>query len=170
MAALGGSRYRPKLELPWTRLEIALNGLAIAALLAQIGVAIWAFGTLPERIPIHFSAAGEVDGWGGRGVLLALPLVAAALLVPMLFLQRFPHAYNFPWPITAENASRQYRLARTLLAGVGLSIVVTFFTILLAMIAGARDEHLELTWLLPAILLASFLPIVLYFVAAYRGR
>lgn len=161
---------RPKLDLPFSRAEIVVGGLTVAGLLAELAVAVWAFLALPERIPIHFDAAGRADGWGGKGFLLALPLIAAMTVVPLLFLRRFPHVYNYPWPITVENAPRQYRLARQLLAGVALGIVATFGAILVAMIRGARGEVTPFAWLLPAILLFTLAPIVLYFRAAYRAR
>ena len=41
----------------------ALLGLAIAG---QVSLAIWLWPELPERIPTHFGAGGEPDGWGQR--------------------------------------------------------------------------------------------------------
>jgi hypothetical protein len=160
---------RPRLDLTWSRLEIAINGLAIAGLLVEIGVALWGFVALPARIPIHFNAAGEVDGWGGRGWLLALPAIAAATLVPLLFLQRFPHAYNYPWPITPDNAPRQYRLARLLLAGVALAAVAVIGIVMVSIVGAARGGSPR-AWLFAVLLALPLLPLALYFPAARRAR
>ncbi len=67
-----------------------------------IGVAVtdaiftaWSYGQMPERIPIHWSAAGKVDAWGSKetylligpgGMILAMLL---ALAIPYLSPPRF---------------------------------------------------------------------------------
>ena len=38
------------------------TGLAVAAALASV----IAFGSLPDQVPTHWNAAGQVDGWGGK--------------------------------------------------------------------------------------------------------
>ena len=45
------------------------------AFLAWIAWLIGIYPELPERIPIHFNAAGEVDGWGKKGMIWTLPLI-----------------------------------------------------------------------------------------------
>ena len=43
-----------------------------------VGVFLWE--RLPEQVPIHWNAAGQVDGWSGRGFFVfAMPLIMLAL-------------------------------------------------------------------------------------------
>ena len=35
---------------------------------------------IPEEIPTHFNAAGQIDGWGGTSSILLLPIVGAVML------------------------------------------------------------------------------------------
>ena len=43
-----------------------------------IGLILW--NKLPDQVPMHWNAAGEVDGWGSKGMLVfALPLFTVVL-------------------------------------------------------------------------------------------
>jgi hypothetical protein len=164
---------RPRLDLPFDRFEIAINALTILGLLVELGLAIWGFASLPDRIPIHFDAAGEANGWGGPGWLLAMPAISATTVVPLLFLQRFPHVYNYPWAITPQNAPRQYRLARRLLAGVALASMLVMSLVLLTILDAARAPEAvgsNRGWLFPLVLLLPLVPLAIYFPAARRAR
>ena len=47
---------------------------------AMFAAAAWAWGRVPERIPVHWNAAGEVDGYGGRFMgLLLIPLMTLGM-------------------------------------------------------------------------------------------
>lgn len=56
----------------------------IAAIFAA---AAWAWNRVPDRIPVHWNATGEVDGYGGRFVgLLLIPLVTLGMHVLFMVL------------------------------------------------------------------------------------
>ena len=59
-------------------------------ILAAMGLlAGWSWPTVPARIPVHWNAAGRVDGYGGKVEgLLALPLVTLGLYLLLLLLPR----------------------------------------------------------------------------------
>lgn len=92
---------------------VILLGIGATSLLA------WPY--MPERMPIHWNAAGEVDGHGSKLVGLGLfPALALGLYLLMLFLPRIdPGRANF------RNFARPYWIIR-------LSILL-----LLALIHGA---------------------------------
>lgn len=72
-----------KRELPQLA---ALAGLFITA------AVLWS--TAPERIPVHWNMAGEVDRYGGKFEgLLAIPLAALGLYLLLLFLPRLDPGY-----------------------------------------------------------------------------
>lgn len=81
------------------RLLHRVNGSLLAALL--IGSA-WAFPRLPERIPAHFDAAGEVTRWAEPSAVtwFLLPLIAVATVALNYGLARLlprrPQLFNFP--------------------------------------------------------------------------
>ena len=53
--------------------EIGKEWPAWLMLAALWGLSLWGMGRLPGRVPMHWSFAGEVDGWG-------TPLQASLLL------------------------------------------------------------------------------------------
>jgi uncharacterized membrane protein len=53
--------------------------IARALIVAMFAAAIWSWPTAPARIPIHWSLAGQIDGYGSKFVgLLLTPIVALA--------------------------------------------------------------------------------------------
>ncbi len=61
----------------------------VVALVAAFGIAIWAYPQLPARVPSHWNAAGEVDGYSSRTFgAFGLPLIMLGLTVLLLGLPR----------------------------------------------------------------------------------
>jgi hypothetical protein len=165
-----GLKPRPILELPRSGVERALEGASIVGLLACFGVVAWFWARLPGRVPMHFNAAGRVDGWGPKASLLAVPAVAAGIYLGLTVLGRFPHLYNYPWPITPDNAERQYRLARLLTVSLKLNVIVIFLDLTLVICRAARGQGALGSWFLPVAVGAVFAGLGTYIAAAYRAR
>ena len=49
----------------------------------------WGYGSLPERIPIHFDLAGTPNGWGSRVSFLILPAIGIATIGLLYYVLRF---------------------------------------------------------------------------------
>jgi len=97
--------------------------LATIGVLAMLWITWHSWPTLPARIATHFNDAGLPDGWGGRGVLLLLPIVAIVLYGMMLLCARIPHAMNYPVRVTAQNAPQLYSIGRRLLTALNFWVV-----------------------------------------------
>ncbi|QOY93167.1 SdpI family protein [Massilia sp. UMI-21] len=68
--------------------------VCLAALLLVAGMIAFVYPELPARVPLHWNAAGQADGWGARHLLLIyLALLAATsllwLVLPLLSPRRF---------------------------------------------------------------------------------
>lgn len=51
--------------------------------------------SLPEQIPLHWDAAGEIDGYGSKSYAFMFPVIAAVVWLLMLFTRRFsPKGYT----------------------------------------------------------------------------
>jgi uncharacterized membrane protein len=103
--------------------------------------ATWAYGfllypRLPSRVPTHWNIQGQVDAYGDKfWAVLAMPLLAAAIYLLMLFLPQIdPKRQNY------SRFSRAYRMVRvtislflvavyllTLLAASGLKVDISLF-------------------------------------------
>ncbi len=62
----------------WRYVSPWVEVLLLAALVGLVGLTIWRYPALPERIPTHWNAAGRADGWTPKG---PLPLLSLLLLL-----------------------------------------------------------------------------------------
>jgi uncharacterized membrane protein len=105
--------------------------LAVELLTAVVTISVlarlaWRWPDLPDRIPSHWNATGEVDGWSTPSSLLLLVATLVVSVVGLTVLNRYPHVFNYFGKITAGNARRQYRLGRSQITTLKLLIAVTF--------------------------------------------
>lgn len=162
---------RPILPLPKTGADIALEMAAAILLAAFVVTVVAAWNTLPDRIPTHFNWQGEPDAFGGRANVLWLPAVALAQYLLLTVLSRMPHRLNFPWPITADNAARQYRLVQRFLAVLKTLLVALFFLLFLETWAVANGAAVVLgVFGLPLLMGPILLALAWYVWCARRAR
>ena len=62
---------RPVLKLKRSTVDWMFEVLAAAAVIYGL-VLLIPYADIPDRIPSHFNAAGEADGWGNKSLLLIL--------------------------------------------------------------------------------------------------
>ena len=92
------------MKIQW-RTEL-VQWLILAAMFLAVAVC---WSRVPDRIPTHWNAAGEVDGYGGRFVgLLLLPLTALGLYGMFLVLPLLD-----PGKTNYEGFSKVYLIIRT---------------------------------------------------------
>jgi uncharacterized membrane protein len=68
--------------------------LAPGMLFSIWAVTIVSYPNLPETIPMHYNAAGEVDGYGEKHNIWTLPIVSTGLFLLLTLLIKF--LPNFP--------------------------------------------------------------------------
>ena len=66
--------YPPQLEL-----------LALALLVLALYLALSAYPTLPDTIPMHFDSAGIPDGWGSKNTVFIFPALSAFMYALFTF-------------------------------------------------------------------------------------
>lgn len=128
------------------------------------------WGRLPESIPLHFDFGGHPDRWGDRNAIILVPLVGVLLFALLSFVARIPHLYNYPWPITPENAPRQYALARTLIRAVKTVVVILFALLTVHQCRTALGLAGGAPLAVPTILICLAVILAVYYVAAKRAR
>ncbi|WP_071593339.1 DUF1648 domain-containing protein [Kamptonema formosum] len=102
---------RPILSIPRSPAATVLDIVAAAGTVLSVALPVQSWKALPPVIPVHFGLSGMPDGWGAKAILWLFPALSAAIYMGLTVLSRFPHTFNYPVPITSENAARQYRLA-----------------------------------------------------------
>ncbi|MDP4172097.1 MAG: DUF1648 domain-containing protein [Bacillota bacterium] len=138
-----------------------LSGLLIAILFLYIYL-MWS--KLPEKVPTHFNAAGQVDGWDGKSSIWMVPIIGLVLFVMLSILERFPHIFNYPFMVTKENAPKLYLEARRLLVILNLEIILFFALVSWGIVQAAFGHDSLSIWFIPVFLIVIFgtLGIVIY--------
>lgn len=115
--------------------------LVTAAVAASLG----AWPRVPERAPVHWNLAGEIDRYGGRAeVLLLMPAMMVFLWLLLRFLPRIdPRRANF------AKMEGTYEIVITLTLGVLLALH-------LALIAAALGHRVPMDRLAPALVGVMF--------------
>ncbi len=162
---------RPKIKLQFTYSDLFLEVLGGFTLALIWILTILNYAHLPESIPTHFNASGQVDDYGNKGSILLLPAIGTLIFAGITFLVRIPHIFNYPVTITEENAERQYRNAARLMRYMKFIVVFTFLIIQFRTIETAEGVAEGLgRWFLPLAVGITFIPLALYIVHAVRSR
>jgi uncharacterized membrane protein len=162
---------RPKIKIKRTIVDWIIEFAAFTFVVFLIVLPIINYSHLPETIPVHFNAAGEADGYGSRTTLWILPVTGLFMWFMFTVLEAFPHIFNYPVKITAENAETQYRLAIRLLRVLKTVILIIFSFISFKTIdtAGGSASGLGKAFL-PVFLILVFGVILVYFVKSVNNK
>jgi uncharacterized membrane protein len=162
---------RPRIKLKLSSHDYVIEFIALLFLIILIAIPLFLYNKLPESIPIHFNAAGQPDGFGGRHSLFILPVTAFFIYILLTFLAAFPHIYNYPVTITSENAEVQYRLATRLLRILKSVILILFSFISWMSVRSAMGSVSGLgKAFLPVFFILVFGVVIIYLVLAQNNR
>ncbi|MBQ2628866.1 MAG: DUF1648 domain-containing protein, partial [Kiritimatiellae bacterium] len=93
-----------------TRLVRIVDWLCGALL---IGITLWVacrYAALPDNIPTHFGADGDIDGDGGKSMIWGMLAIKWVLVIERSVTELFPRHWNVPFKVTKENHSRMMTL------------------------------------------------------------
>ena len=158
---------RPKIKVPWTTGDKVLEISGWFLLFVLWGFVVFSYPDLPDKIPKHFNAAGQVDSWGDKEDILPLPALATIFFVGMTALNLFPRIYNYPFPITEENAFQQYACAIRMVRWLKTTSVVIFGYLTIVTMRGMENLGI---WFPPVIIGLLFIPMFYYGARMYRLR
>jgi uncharacterized membrane protein len=109
-------KKQPKLEIPKSTGMRMLDILALALSVFYVVYAALSYTDLPDKIPIHYDLNGQVDGMGGKSVLLLIVGIGLLLFVMLKVINNYPHTFNYPVKITEENAVEHYQSAMQMMS------------------------------------------------------
>ena len=141
--------------------------LAPVLLLGSIAYILILWHKLPEQIPTHYNFAGEIDGYGGRGTLLLMPIIGLVMDLSLALVCRFPQSWNTGVRVTVPNRTRVYRLVRDLMADLRLSMAVLFAGFGIYQASLPEQFSGNVTGIM---LILIFAPLVRYFLRLARAR
>ena len=166
-----GPNQRPVISLGLSPVLVAVELLAAIAILLAVLLIVQFWAVLPDRIPIHFGDRGLADAWGDKVTIWIMPAVAAIIFAVLTAVSRYPHTFNYPVPITSENARRQYLLGRGLLVWLKAEICwLSAFVVrqqILVALGNAQRFSIEL---LLGLVVLIFSTVGVYLFKAYSAR
>ncbi|WP_323788129.1 DUF1648 domain-containing protein [Psychroserpens sp.] len=154
---------RPKINVPLEGLDIILDMLSATLLILLIAYTVISYSELPDTIPSHFNAKGEVDGYSGKSMLWLIPAIGFVLFVGLYILNKFPHMHNYMVNITEENALKNYRFSTRIVRFTNLFLMLTFGIITYSIVDSASGNNSKMdSWVLPFIIGTSLiLPVLI---------
>ena len=108
--------------------------MEILSLVLMIGVSLYIFirwSSIPDKIPMHYNFAGEIDRWGEKGELLFLIAIAWGIWLLITVTERFPKFWNTGVEVTEKNREHVYRTLKYMVKTMKLIIVIIFTYLIL---------------------------------------
>ncbi len=124
--------------------------LAALSLLTLVALTIWLlirWNSIPDIIPTHFGASGEVDATGGKGNIWLLPGLGWLIWITFTVLDFFPGAWNVRGlgEIQSEaGKAKALSMTRTFLEVIKLLIVLLFTYLTVTQVHGGSPSPLFL--------------------------
>ncbi len=160
---------RPKIKIERTPTDNILEIMGWVALAGLWILTLVNYSDLPDTIPTHFNGAGKVDNYGGKATLFMLPIIATLAYIGLTVLNNYPHIFNYPTKLTAENALRQYTSATRMIRYLKFVIVLVFSLIVFMTLRTAAGESEGLgAWFLPFTLGLIFIPLGIFVIQSFR--
>lgn len=160
---------RPIINIPYSSLEITVEIAAVLFLLSGLLLfaASWTFIHKLDAIILSFP-----ENLDGKKALLFFPIVILIIYLLLTLDSRHPYKFNYPWPITAENAERQYRGARIIAIIIKAEIMAVFVYmnwIILLLVKGNFDGGSGIRFV-PLVMMVMFCSVGFLFYRLYRLR
>ena len=164
-------KFRPKLNIALDRFDWMVEIIGAVFLILMIGFPLYYFRELPDIIPMHLNAAGDVDGYSQKGSIWILPAFGSVMYIGMFILSKYPHVFNYPREITEKNAERQYRIAAKLVRTLNMLVAVAFFYIEYGIISTSLNRLTGLgSFFIPTLLVLVFGSVGIYMYQAFRNN
>lgn len=95
-----------------------------------IGLSVYLYYILPQKIPVQFGGDGTVNRWGDKEELFIIAFILVAITLLFRFIVRHPHLITTPVRITDENRGLLVKKYANLLEWINLIVIALFFSIL----------------------------------------
>lgn len=114
------------MKLKKDKFEISMDCISLVSLIATAIFLILIWDKIPQEIPGHYNALGEVDKMTGKNSLLIVYFIGWVLFLTISILERFPKVWNTGVEVTEENRERVYRVLKHMLVTMKTFVAVLF--------------------------------------------
>lgn len=159
---ISNSLERPKIKILRTKSEIVWDIIGYTFFLSSIFFLIFNWNALPDKVPAHFNAAGELDRLGSKIEIIILPILGALVAGLLQWVEKYPEKHNYPERFNENNAREFYLNSRKMMNQMK-NICLIFFALSsfeLIRIAKGLDNPFG-NWLFP-ILIAGVAIVIVY--------
>ena len=132
-----------------------------------IGIPIYliiAWKNIPNEIPMHYDAMGNVDRLGEKSELLILPIMTFLMCSFISVLELFPQVWNTGVKITEENKERVFRVLKNMIKTTKLIVVADFSFMTINSILGKNLP----VWFSPVFIILIFGDIIFWLIKLVR--
>lgn len=117
---------RPGISIKLTPIDYFIEIIGVIGIICLVFLPVYFLKDLPNQIPKHFNALGQVDSYGPRGTIWLLPAVGLILYLGLTVLNKFPFAFSYPTKVTDENAKELYTLGTRTVRLLKVVVVLLF--------------------------------------------
>jgi len=123
------------MKIKYTKFQIALEIVGSLLLLGMIIFIFAKWNQIPDQVPGHYNAMGEIDRWGSKIEIIILPLMSIFIYAMTTGFSFFPQTWNIPVKISDSNKEEIYKYSMSLLIFmkvevVGMFFYITYFTVM----------------------------------------
>ncbi|OCA84069.1 hypothetical protein A8F94_15190 [Bacillus sp. FJAT-27225] len=159
---MSNSWKRPKIKISKTKSEWIWDFIGYSFYIGSLIFLIYTWSWLPDKVPAHYNALGEVDRWGSKMELFILPIIGAFIALLMQLLEKFPESHNYPERFRIENAKEFYLISRKLANQLKNICLIIFALILIESVSIALGTGNGFgAWFLPIAIVSVLIPIVI---------
>ncbi|RIW30372.1 DUF1648 domain-containing protein [Bacillus salacetis] len=152
---------RPKIKIAKTKGEWIWDIIGYSLFTGAIILLILKWGALPEEVPAHYNARGEVDRWGSKWELLTLPGIGAFTILLMQVFEKYPETHNYPQRMNDSNVKEFYLNSRKMINIIKNLSLILFALILFESVSialGWGDGFGK--WFLPLTIIGLGIPLI----------
>jgi uncharacterized membrane protein len=116
------------------------------------------YPSLPQTIASHFDHQGKLDGWSDKSSIIGIPLITSIISAALWYAKQFYRYFNYPVPVTSDNAAWLYTRSVDMITQLRLSLSVIAGLIIFYILrcqSGCQPQK----WMLPCVLGVILIPL-----------
>jgi uncharacterized membrane protein len=129
---------RPAPLIQLTHGQRLLEWIIVVLSVALLAGTAWMYGRLPDTIPLHFNASGQVDRWSHKAHIWWLPGIYVGLALLLGWLNRYPQWFNYSVKVTETNAQQLYQMGARFLRWIRGWLAVIFCLVQFSIVDAAH--------------------------------
>ena len=154
------------MKLKKNKIDRIIEIMCLTLLIGVTAYLIFNWGSIPDKIPVHYDWEGNIDRWGNKAELMILPIMSWFLYLLITGLQQIPLAWNTGVKITEENEERVYRTLKYLMETLKLIMVADLSYMTINSLMGKSLSE----WFTMIVLVAVFGDLIFWIVKLYQVK